>query len=79
MTTDNLRDRVQQTLRAEIAPALGFGGDDIEVLDVSDGIASVRLSGACASCGGGIAVVVAMLEQELRLRVPEVEFIEAVA
>jgi len=78
MTPTDLRDRVQHVFRAEIAPALGFGGDDIDVLDVSDGVAEVRLSGACASCAGGIAVVVAMLEQELRQRVPEVDVVSAV-
>lgn len=75
----DLRDRVEHVLRAEVAPALGFDGGDIDVLDVSDGIAQVRLGGTCTSCAGGIATAVAMLEQELRRRVPEVEVIEAVA
>jgi Fe-S cluster biogenesis protein NfuA len=74
----DLRDRVQQVIAAEIAPALGLTGDDIEVLAVADGIATVRLGGACAGCGG-IATVVAILEQELRPRVPEVEVIEPIA
>ena len=74
----DLRDRVQHLITAEIAPAIGLAGDDIEVLAVADGIATVRLGTACAGCGG-IATVVAILEQELRQRVPVVEVIEPVA
>jgi Fe-S cluster biogenesis protein NfuA len=74
----DLRDRVRQVIAAEIAPSLGLTGGDIEVLAVADGIATVRLGTACAGCGG-VATVVAILEQELRQRLPEVEVIEAVA
>jgi Fe-S cluster biogenesis protein NfuA len=74
----DLRDRAQHLITAEIAPAIGLAGDDIEVLAVADGIATVRLGPACAGCGG-IGTVVAMLEQELRLRLPEVEVVEPIA
>jgi Fe-S cluster biogenesis protein NfuA len=79
MNPTDLRDRVQEIVTAEVAPALGLDGADIEVLDVTDGIARVRLSGACSSCGGGVATVVAMLEQELRQRMPEITIIEPIA
>ena len=47
----DLRSRVEHVLKTEVAPALLLDGNGIEVLDVSDGIAQVRLSGACAGCG----------------------------
>ena len=78
MTAEPLRDRVQRVLRAEVAPALGLDGVGIEVADVSDGIASVRLTGACAGCPASIPAMLAGLEAELRKHVPEVEFLEAV-
>jgi Fe-S cluster biogenesis protein NfuA len=77
MTTD-LKSRVQQILRDEVAPALELDVAGMEVVDVSDGIAQVRFSGACASCPSTIMTLIMGVEQELRARVPEVEFLEAV-
>ncbi|MGL6097151.1 MAG: NifU family protein [Fimbriiglobus sp.] len=74
----DLRDRVESALRTHAAPALELDGAGIEVVAVADGIASVRLTGACASCPGGVHGLVTGLEQQLRLHVPEVEFIEIV-
>lgn len=75
----DLKDRVEQALRHDIAPALLLDGNEIEVLDVADGIARVRLSGVCAGCPATIMTVITSLEDELRRKVPEVEVIEAVA
>lgn len=74
----DLRERVEVVLKTDIAAALMLDGTGIEVLDVSDGIAQVRLSGACAGCPATIMTVITSLESELRKRVPEVEVIEAV-
>lgn len=75
----DLRSRVERALKFEIAPTLELDGSGIEVLDVSDGIASVRLTGVCAGCPATIMTVIASLEVELHKRVPEVELIEAIA
>lgn len=74
----DLRDRVEQALKHDIAPALMLDGNGIEVLAVADGIASVRLTGVCAGCPATIMTVITSLEEELRRRVPEVEILEAV-
>jgi len=74
-----LRSRVEHALKSEVASALMLDGNGIEVLDVSDGIAQVRLSGACAGCPATIMTVITSLEAELRKHVPEVEVIEAIA
>lgn len=73
-----LRDRVEQSLKHEIAPALMLDGNGIEVLEVADGIASVRLTGVCSGCPATIMTVIASLEDELRKQVPEVELLEIV-
>lgn len=73
-----LRARVEYALKEEIAPALALDGTGIEVLDVSDGVAQVRLTGVCAGCPATIMTVITSLEDELRKRVPEVEVIEAI-
>lgn len=57
---------------------MGLDGSRIEVVAVDDGIASVRLTEACASCPASLSVIITGLEQELKKHVPEVEIIEAV-
>jgi Fe-S cluster biogenesis protein NfuA len=74
----DLRDRVEHALKQEIAPALLLDGTAIEVLEVTDGIASVRLTGACAGCPATIMTIITSLEDELRKKVPEVELLELV-
>lgn len=74
----DLRTAVEHALRNDIAPALRLDGTGIEVLDVTDGIAQVRLAGVCAGCPATIMTVITSLEDELRKRVPGVEFLEAV-
>jgi Fe-S cluster biogenesis protein NfuA len=73
-----LRDRVERALKIDIAPALLLDGNGIEVLEVANGIASVRLTSVCAGCPATIMTVITSLEEELRKRVPEVEILEAV-
>jgi len=73
-----LKSRVERALLDEIAPALLLDGNGIEVLGVADGIAQVRLSGACSGCPATIMTVITSLESELRKRVHEVELLEVV-
>ena len=74
----SLKERVEYALKHEIAPALLLDGAGIEVLSVTDGIASVRLTGVCAGCPATIMTVITSLESELRRLVPEVEILEVV-
>ena len=77
MGTDDLRTRVENVLRAEVAPALELDGTLIEVLDVTDGVARLRLNGACAGCPATIWTIINGIEHELRQRIPEIEYLEA--
>jgi Fe-S cluster biogenesis protein NfuA len=74
----DLKARVERVLKEEAAPALHLDGSAIEVLDVRDGVARVRLGGVCAGCPGTLMSVVMGLEQELRRQVPEIDYLEAV-
>jgi Fe-S cluster biogenesis protein NfuA len=74
----DLRDRVEHALKNDVAPALLLDGNGIEVLEVANGIASVRLTGVCAGCPATIMTVIMSLEDELRKKVPEVEILEVV-
>jgi Fe-S cluster biogenesis protein NfuA len=74
----DLRERVEKMIRDEIAPAMEVDGSVIEVLDIENGCARVRLGGACAACPATIMYFVRGFEEELRQRFPEVEYLEAV-
>lgn len=76
--TSDLAERLRRVLVEEVGPALQLDGAAIEVLDVTDGVARVRLGGVCAGCPSTIMTIVAGLEAELRSRLPEIEYLEAV-
>lgn len=44
-----MRDKVEEVLN-QIRPSLRADGGDVELVDVKDGIVSVRLTGACSGC-----------------------------
>jgi Fe-S cluster biogenesis protein NfuA len=75
---DELKRRVAQVLAEEVAPALDMDGAAVEVLDVTDAVVRVRLVGVCGGCPSSVMAVLMGIEQELRRRVPEVEYLEAV-
>ncbi len=74
----DLRSRVARILAEEVAPALQMDGGDIELIEVAGGVARVRLLGVCNGCPSTIMAVMMGIEEELRRRVPEVEYIEPV-
>ena len=74
----DLMERVRVALRDHVGPAMGLDADEMVVVAVEDGIASLRLAGACASCPAGLPALLAELEAELKRHVPEVEFVEGV-
>jgi Fe-S cluster biogenesis protein NfuA len=76
--TPDLKSRVIRVLAEEVGPALQMDGSAIEVLDVTDGVVRVRLHNVCAGCPSSVVTVLMGIEQELRQRVPEVEYLEAV-
>jgi len=76
--TGNLKDRVDRVVKEQVCPALQMDGGDIEVLDVNDGIVRVRLHGSCSGCPSTIVALLMGIEHELRQRIPEIEYLEAV-
>jgi Fe-S cluster biogenesis protein NfuA len=74
-----LKERVARALAEHAAPALDMDGTRIEVLDVDDGIARLRLGGVCGGCPSSIMAAVTGLEDLLRRHVPEIRGIEAIS
>lgn len=75
---DALRRRVAAVVRDQVLPALQLDGAAVEVVGVEGGVVQVRLSGACAGCASSVRAALLGVEDELRRRVPEVEYLEAV-
>jgi len=73
----DLKERVTRALADEVGPALAMDGTRLEVVDVHDGVARIRLHGVCGNCPATIMAVVMGIEQELRRLVPGVECLEA--
>jgi Fe-S cluster biogenesis protein NfuA len=76
--SDDLKTRAAKVLAEEVAPALQMDGGDVELLDIDDGVARVRLHGACGGCPSTLQAVIMGLDQELCRRVPEIRYVEAV-
>lgn len=72
----DLRQRVARIVADEVAPLLQMDGNDIEIVAVENGIVQVRLLGMCGCCPGSIHAVLMGIEDELRRRMPEVEYLE---
>lgn len=78
LASESLRARVAAAFAQHVGPALEMDGTLLEVLDVTDGVARVRLGGVCGNCPSSIMLVVNGIEEELRKYVPEIAYIEAV-
>ena len=73
-----LKERVARVIAEEVLPLLQMDSGGVEVLGVEQGVVQVRLSGTCGSCPSTVRAVLMGIEDELRCRVPEVEYLEAV-
>jgi Fe-S cluster biogenesis protein NfuA len=73
-----LKQRVARVVAEEVAPLLQMDGSGIEVVAVEEGVVQVRLNSVCGCCPASVQAVILGIEDELRRRVPEVEYLEAV-
>jgi len=73
----NMREKVETVLN-ELRPALLADGGDVELVDVSDGVVTLRLTGACNGCPMAVVTLRDGIERVLREQVPEVKEVVAV-
>ena len=71
-----MREKVEAAL-ARIRPALQADGGDVELLDVKEGVVSVRLTGACGGCPMSTITLRNGIERILKHEVPEVKSVVA--
>jgi len=68
MTRENVK-----TVLDQIRPSLQADGGDVELVDVKDGIVTVRLVGHCAGCPMSTITLKMGIERLLKQRLPEVK------
>jgi Fe-S cluster biogenesis protein NfuA len=71
-----MKDKVQAALD-KIRPMLQRDGGDVELVDVQDGIVTVRLKGACAGCPMSQMTLKNGIEKLLKRDVPEIVAVQA--
>ena len=72
-----MKEKVEEILK-NIRPSLQADGGDVELVDIKEGIVSLRLKGACAGCPMSTMTLKNGIERRLKRVVPEVEAVEAV-
>jgi Fe-S cluster biogenesis protein NfuA len=71
------KDQVEAVL-GKVRPALQADGGNIELVDVVDGVVSVRLVGACAGCPMSQMTLKHAVEQTLRDAIPGIKEVVSV-
>ena len=72
-----MKEKVEEVLK-EIRPSLQADGGDVELVDVKDGIVSLRLVGACAGCPMSTMTLKNGIERVLKEKIPGVKGVAAV-
>ena len=72
-----MREKVEAALE-KVRPALLADGGDVELIDVKDGVVTLRLIGACGGCPMATMTLRGGIERVLREEVPEVKQVVAV-
>lgn len=71
-----MRKKVEDSL-ARVRPALQADGGDVELIDVQDGVVTVKLTGACGGCPMAAITLKNGIERILREDVPEIKKVVA--
>ncbi|MDR2198735.1 MAG: NifU family protein [Deltaproteobacteria bacterium] len=72
-----MREEVEKAL-GKVRPFLLADGGDIELVDVTDGVVQVRLTGACGSCPMSQMTLRQGVERALKESIPGIKEVVAV-
>ena len=67
-----MKEQVQEVLNI-IRPSLQADGGDVELVDVKDGVVSVRLKGHCAGCPHSTMTLKKGIERLVKEKIPTVK------
>jgi Fe-S cluster biogenesis protein NfuA len=71
-----MKEKVKEAIN-KIRPMLQADGGDVELVDVQEGIVTVRLQGACAGCPMSQMTLKNGIEKILKKEIPEVVSVES--
>lgn len=72
-----MREKIEAALDL-IRPSLQADGGDVELVDVKEGVVSVRLTGACGGCPMSTLTLQNGIQKVLKEKVPEVKEVVSV-
>jgi Fe-S cluster biogenesis protein NfuA len=72
-----MRDKVEAALE-KVRPVLLADGGDVQLIDVKDGVVTLKLTGACGDCPMATMTLKGGIERVLKEQVPEVKEVVAV-
>ena len=71
-----MKDKVEEVLN-RIRPSLINDGGNVELIDVNDGVVTVKLTGACAGCPMSTMTLKIGIERILKEEIPEIKEVVA--
>jgi Fe-S cluster biogenesis protein NfuA len=71
-----MREKVMEAIE-KIRPMLQADGGDVELVDIQEGVVTVRLQGACAGCPMSQMTLKNGIEKILKKEIPEVVSVES--
>ena len=74
---NTLWDQVEAALDT-VRPAIAMDGGNVELLDIEDGVVTLRMMGACGGCPLSSMTLKSGIEQRLRELVPGIERVDAI-
>jgi len=72
-----MREKVQAALE-KVRPALLADGGDVQLIDVKDGVVTLRLIGACGGCPMATMTLGNGIERVLKEQMPEIKEVVAI-
>ena len=72
-----MRENVEKAIKI-IRPVLKADGGDLELIDVKDGVVTIKLLGACVGCPSSQMTLKMGIERRLKEEVPEIKEVIAI-
>ncbi|TFG45381.1 MAG: NifU family protein [Dehalococcoidia bacterium] len=73
-----MQEKVQAVLD-KVRPSLQADGGDVELVEVTDGVVKVKLTGACAGCPMSQMTLKNGIERVLKREIPEIKEVVSAA
>ena len=65
--------RIEQVIDTSVRPYLNGHGGDIEILEFSEGVLKIKLTGMCSNCPSSLLTTEEVVKKEVMERVEEVQ------